>query len=110
MKFIYKDSKLKSYHWKQCEKLNAPFIEISQINREYMNIFYDATNSQIDLEKLSADIKCIYLSYTQFFMCDHLIIDDLHDQYYYFNLAVKIEHAEFIAESLYDYLFSKLNT
>lgn len=110
MKFMYKDSKQKDSHWKQCEKLNAPFIEISRINQDYMNVFYDVTNFHVDLERLSADIKCIYLSYTEFFMCDDLTVDDLYDQYYFFNLVVKHEHAEFIAESLYDYLFSKLNS
>ena len=109
MKFIYKESKQKDYHWKQCEKLNAPFIEISQINRDYKNIFYEITNSHVDLEKPSSDIKCIYLSYTKFFMCDHSAIDDLYEQHYFFNLIVKSEHAEFIAESLFDYLSSKIN-
>jgi hypothetical protein len=47
MKFIYKDSNQKNYHWKQCEKLNAPFIEISQVDQEYTNIFYDVTTSRL---------------------------------------------------------------
>jgi hypothetical protein len=42
-------------------------------------------------------------------MCEHQIIDDLYEQYYFFNLIVKSEHAEFIAEALYDYLLVKLN-
>lgn len=109
MKFIYKDSNQKTYHWKQCEKLNAPFIEISQVDREYTNIFYDVTTSQVNLEKLFEDIRGIYISYAKFFMCEHQIIDDLYEQYYFFNLIVKSEHAEFIAEALYDYLFVKLN-
>ncbi|QTF07874.1 hypothetical protein HC231_07925 [Brenneria izadpanahii] len=108
MKFTYKDSKQKNSHWKQCEKLNAPFIEISRINHEYMNIFYDITNYHINLEDISNDMKNIYLSYITFFMCNHPAIDDLYTQYYFFNLIVKYEHAEFIAEKLYDYLLSKM--
>lgn len=109
MKFIYKDSKQKDSHWKRCEKLNAPFIEISRINHEYMNVFYDVTNYHIDLDEISNDIKNIYSSYVSFFMCAHPAIDDLDTQYYFFNLAVKREHAEFIAEKLYDYLRSKID-
>ncbi|EHR8834981.1 hypothetical protein ABJ851_003077 [Shigella flexneri] len=110
MKFVYKDSKQRDFHWKQCEKFNAPFIEISRIDHEYMNIFYDITNYHVDLDCVSNEIKGIYLSYTKFFMCNHSVINDLYDQYYFFNLAVKCEHVEFIAGQLYDYLLSKIDS
>jgi hypothetical protein len=41
------------------------FIEISQVDREYANIFYDVTNP-VNLEKLSEDIRGIYISYAKF--------------------------------------------
>ena len=37
------------------------------------------------------------------------VIQELFDQYYFFNLIVKSEHADFLAGKLYDYLLFKLN-
>lgn len=60
MKFIYNDSKDSNIYWQQCEKARAPFISLSKIGHDYVNIFYDVTNYHIDLEIISDDIKNIY--------------------------------------------------
>ncbi|MWP47743.1 hypothetical protein [Gilliamella sp. Pas-s27] len=109
MKFIYKNDETKDLHWKLCEKNHFPFIELNNINDEYINIFYDITNYHISLEEISDDIKDLYSTYIKFCMLSDPIIQETYDQYYFFNLIVKREHAEFLAEKLYDYLFFKLN-
>ena len=108
MKFIYKESEEKDLHWIHCEKYNAPFIEVSRINNEFMNIFYDITNYKVDLDHISKEVKDIYISYTKFFMLSNPIINNSYDQYYFFNLAVKCEHTKFIAEQLHDYLLREI--
>ncbi|EMS1065555.1 hypothetical protein WKS79_004230 [Providencia stuartii] len=109
MKFIYRNDKKKDEHWKQCEKKHAPFIELNRINNEYVNIFYDVTNYQLDLNETSNNIKELYSIYVEFFMFSEPMIKDLYGQYYFFNFIVKSEHAEFLAEKLYDYLLFRLN-
>jgi hypothetical protein len=109
MKFIYSNDKTRALHWALCEKKRAPFIELSKINNQYTNIFYDITNYHISLEEISNDIKKLYLAYLEFFMLSDPMIDELYDQYYFFNLIVKSEHANFFAEKLYDYLLFKLD-
>ncbi|MCO6514896.1 MAG: hypothetical protein J6589_10615 [Snodgrassella sp.] len=108
MKFIYRNDKTKDFHWKLCEKNHAPFIELSNINNGYTNIFFDITNYHISLEEISDDIKKLYSAYIEFFMLSDPIIQETYDQYYFFNLIVKSEHANFLAENLYDYLSFKL--
>jgi hypothetical protein len=108
MKFIYSNDKTRALHWALCEKKRAPFIELNQINNKYTNIFYDITNYHISLEEISNDIKKLYLAYLEFFMFSDPVIDELYDQYYFFNLIVKNEHANFLAEKLYDYLLFRL--
>lgn len=39
MKYIYSDDKAKDAHWDFCEKNHVPFIQLSNINKEYINIF-----------------------------------------------------------------------
>jgi hypothetical protein len=110
MKFVYKhNNDKKNDHWQQCEKKHAPFIEISRINHDYMNIFYDVTNYDINLDEISESIKKMHSSYTEFFMITDISITEAYEQYYFFNIIVKCEHAEFLAEQLYDYLLSKLH-
>ena len=109
MKFIYENDKRKDAHWKQCEKKHAPFIELNRVNNECVNIFYDVTNYQLDLEEISNNIKEFYSAYIEFLMLSNPMIKDLYDQYYFFNFIVKSEHAEFLAEKLYDYLLFQLN-
>lgn len=110
MKFIYRNDKEKDAYWVQCEKKHAPFIELSKVNNEYTNIFYDITNYHLDLEEISNDIKKLYSAYIEFCMFSASIIEELYDQYYFFNLIVKSEHADFLANKLYDYLLSSLNS
>lgn len=74
MKFIYRNDKNKDVHWKQCEKNHSPFIELSDVNNECVNIFYDVTNYHISLKELSDDIKKLYSAYVEFFMCSGSII------------------------------------
>lgn len=57
MKYIYSDDKAKDAHWDFCEKNHVPFIQLSNINKEYINIFFDITNYNISLEEISDDIK-----------------------------------------------------
>ncbi|MCA6928915.1 hypothetical protein [Pectobacterium versatile] len=108
MKFTYKDKKDKNDHWLNCEKNHAPYIELSNINKEYVNIFYDVSNYNIDLEILSNDIKKMYYTYIDFFMISEETIENLEHQYYFFNFIVKAEHAEFLADKLYDYIKFRL--
>lgn len=104
MKYIYSDDKAKDAHWDFCEKNHVPFIQLSNINKEYINIFFDITNYNISLEAISDDIKKLYSAYIEFCMLSDTLIHDLYDQYYFFNLIVKREHANFLAENLYNYL------
>ncbi|BDR57643.1 hypothetical protein [Xylocopilactobacillus apicola] len=109
MKYVYSDDRRKDQYWKECEKEHSPFIELRRTSSEYINVFYDVTNYQIDLDEISNNIKRFYTAYVEFFMIDPSVYKELYDQYYFFNLVVKIEHSEFLAEKLYDYLFSQLN-
>lgn len=110
MKFIYKNDKGKDDHWKQCEKIHAPFIELNRVSNECINVFYDITNYQLDFEEISNYINKLYSAYVEFFMFSDPMITGLYDQYYFFNLIVKSEHAGFIAGKLYDYLLFRLNS
>ncbi|WP_312948949.1 hypothetical protein [Superficieibacter sp.] len=107
IKFVYKNRNNHT-HWDRCEKGHAPFIELSNVNDMYVNIFYDVTNYRLDQEQTSEDIKKIYLAYLEFFSLSEPFIDDLFAQYYFLNLIVRREHAEFIAGRLYDYLLGKI--
>lgn len=110
MKFIYSSSEESNLHWQQCEKERAPFITLSKVSHDFVNIFYDITNYRIDLETISNDIKKIYTSYIEFFMLPTYVADHMKSQHYLFDLVVKSEHAEIIAEQLYDYLLNRLKT
>ena len=57
MKFVYKGEKNINSHWDKCKKRKAPFIEVSMINNDFANIFHDITDTHVDLEALSNDIK-----------------------------------------------------
>lgn len=109
MKFTYRNDLNNDLHWQFCEKNHAPFIELSVVNDVYTNIFYDITNYQVSLEAISDDIKELYASYLRFFMISDPILQESYDQIYFFNLIVKRDHAEFLAEQLFDYLVFKLD-
>lgn len=109
MKFIYRNSKHSDSHWKQCERARAPFIELSNIGHGYVNIFYDITNYRVDLKRISSDLNRIHASYVDFFMLPGYAIGDANNHPYFFNLVVRSEHAEIIAEQLYEYFIHRLN-
>lgn len=47
----------------------------------------------------------IYSAYARVFILPEHFINEIAAQYYVMNVIVRREHAEFIAEILYDYLF-----
>lgn len=108
MKFIYKNSNVQGEYWEYCEKTKSPYIEINSVGKDYSNIFYDVTNYHINLEDISDKIKRLYISYKEFFLLTDLNCNNEDNEYYFFNLLVKQEHAEFIADKLYDYLLEQL--
>lgn len=107
MKYTWKGENERT-HWQLCEKLNAPFICLSIINKKYANLFYGVTNYCVDLENISNEILEIYSAYARVFILPEHFINEIAAQYYVMNVIVRREHAEFIAEILYDYLFKKL--
>ena len=104
MKYIYSNEGKNKEHWLSCEKNKVPYIEISFVEECCANIFFDVTNIYSNLEFLSKKIKSFYVSYVEFFGIHSLLVEDIKDQYYFFNLVVKKEHAECIASQLYDFL------
>lgn len=108
MKFTYKNSKDQKTHWYNCEKNKDPYIEISEYNELYMQIFYDISNYKVDLEDISESVKTIYKSYVEFILIPFIDVEFIFDQYYFFNIIVKREHAEFIADKLFNFLKSRL--
>ncbi|WP_459207113.1 hypothetical protein ACSMEV_02475 [Pseudomonas sp. MLB6B] len=107
MDFTYDISPAAEAHWALCEKNHAPYIQLRQAGSTYCNIFYDITNLRGDLEEISEQVKRIYLSYVDFCLIPYSEIEHLLDQYYFFNLWVKIEHAEAIAQQLFLYLSAR---
>ena len=108
MKFIYRDDLNVTAFWETCRAKRVPFIQVKHINNKYAHLFFDVTDYPCDLEELSGDIKKIYYCYVDFFMCSDSLIDKLDDNYYFFELVVKIEHIDCIATGLYDYLLARL--
>ncbi|AXO85287.1 TPA: hypothetical protein NY502_003672 [Escherichia coli] len=107
MKYTWKGENERT-HWQRCEKSNAPFICLSIINKNYANLFYDVTSYCVDLENISNEILEIYSAYVRVFILPEHFINEIAAQYYVMNVIVRREHAEFIAEILYDYLLKKL--
>ncbi|HBE6258982.1 hypothetical protein ACU6R3_02330 [Escherichia coli] len=107
MKYTWKGENERT-HWQQCEKSNAPFICLSIINKKYANLFYDMTNYYVVLENISNEIREIYSAYVRAFILPEHFINELAAQYYAMNILVRREHAEFIADVLYDYLLKKI--
>jgi hypothetical protein len=108
MKFVYENSEDQEKHWDDCQKNKAPYIVISNVDMVYKQIFYDITNYKLDLDEVSSSVEEIYRSYVEFFLIPYSDINSLFNQYYFFNIIVLQEHAEFIADKLFDYLRSKL--
>ncbi|MDR1795622.1 MAG: hypothetical protein LBR25_09535 [Erysipelotrichaceae bacterium] len=97
-------------HWATCESTHTPFIRISQHSKQYKEIFYDITNYKADFSKISDNIKEIYRSYIEFWMIPYGDVAEVFDHPYLFTIIVKSEHAEKIAEALYDYLLAAMNS
>ena len=110
MKYIYESSENQKKHWLRCEKNKDPYIVISDYNERYKQIFYDISNYKIDLDEVSQSVQTIYKSYIDFFLISYSDVESLFDQYYFFNILVKSEHAEFIADALFDFLKNKLSS
>ena len=107
-KFAYENSSDASKQWEFCEKEKYPYIVINNNHQNYSEIFYDITNISNDLEKISDDVKNISLCYSEFFCIPGYIAEEYQDQYYYFKFPVHKDHAEFIANQLFDYLYNKI--
>lgn len=108
MKYVLQNSKDHDRHWDICEKNKDPFIVVSELNKEYKQIFYDISNYKIELEDISNSVKSIYKSYIDFFLIPYSDVDSVFDQYYFFYFIVKSDHAEYIANALFDFLQGKL--
>ncbi len=102
-KFINEKEDTKE-HWLNCEKNRLPYIAIKSFSNEYSIIYYDITNLNVDLEKISESLRRIYLAYIEFLQLNGSVFYNYVDQYYYLNFLVKAEHAEVLAEYLFDYL------
>lgn len=108
MNFTYHISKLQRAHWEQCEKRRVPYIEISDDQEHYKRIFYDVTNLPADLEQISEDVKRLYRAYVDFYLIPPGDVERLFDEYYFFTLLVKAEHADTLAEQLFIYLCGRI--
>lgn len=109
-KFVYKNTSSFSKHWEFCNERKYPFISISDVDKEYSEIFYDITNISNNLEEISESIKEIFSAYSRFFYIPGYILEKYSSQYYYFTFPVKKEHSEFIANQLFDYLHSQISS
>lgn len=104
MKFVHKGDIGEEAHWAACEKSRAPFILVSNEDGQYARIFFDITNYNVDLAAVSDAIKLIYKSYTDFFLIPASSVAQDLDEHYMFSFPVRKEHAETIANQLFDYL------
>ena len=104
-----------SKHWIYCEKNRIPYIivnnvnNVNNVNDSYVEIFYDVTNFNIDLESISTHIQSLILSYYDFFVVAPLIFENYTSQLYFFRFAVKEEHYICIVDQLFIYLLNKIN-
>jgi hypothetical protein len=106
VKFTYKKNDDAS-HWLWCERNKSPFISIEDVDGECSRVFYDVTNLSVSLEIISESVRKIYESYLSFFLISRSDAHAAADEHYVFSLIVKKEHAECVAESLFDYLSHK---
>lgn len=63
---INNESTTKEQYWSYCEKEHNPFIIVKNKGACYMEISYDVTNSSLDLEEISNDLKRFYKVYIEF--------------------------------------------
>ncbi|KAF2080567.1 hypothetical protein [Flavobacterium sharifuzzamanii] len=108
-KFIYTDnSKVVNVHWQNCQKNKITYITIKRINKSYFEVFYDVTNTNLDLNIISNEVKNIYLSYVKFLLIPYYEYESYLSQNYFFSMLIKEGHEQFFAEKLFDYLMNEL--
>jgi len=106
IKFSFKSHPAIANYWGYCQKNQIPHIEISEYEDGYMDISYDLLPC-LPFHRLDADLSDevfkIYEAYFKFF---NLPDENLICAGGTINLSIKVrnEHAEFIAEHLFDYL------
>lgn len=108
MKYVERESGLRSDHWDFCEKNGLPFVEISVAGDGWKRIFFDVTNYDVDLEDISNKVRHFYRAYADFFLLSVSDVRECLEQYYFFSMLIKSGHADFIANGLYDFLASEL--
>ncbi|WP_427875642.1 hypothetical protein [Flavobacterium sp. MMS24-S5] len=94
-------------HWQYCEKNKIPYLTIKRKNKSFFEVFYDITNTKLDLNIVSDEIRDIYLSYAKFCLIPFFEYELYLDQDYFFKMLVKDGHEQFFSEQLFNYLLSK---
>lgn len=95
-----------SQHWENCQQQRVPYVSIRSFNHQYDCIFYDVTGLPYDLAAVSTKIKQIYSAYLAFFHIPFVEIEHLLEETYLFQIYVRREHSEFIAQHLFFYLIA----
>jgi hypothetical protein len=107
-KFIYTDdSKAVNNHWQYCQKNKIPYVTIKRKNKSFFEVFYVITNTKLDLNIASDEIRDIYLSYAKFCLIPFFENESYLDKDYFFTMLIKVGHEQFFSEQLFDYLLSK---
>lgn len=75
----------------------------------YKRIFFDITNHDLDLEEISKKVKSFYKTYMDFFILPIGDVEECLEQYYFFSMLVRPEHADCIASGLHDFLSHELS-
>ena len=101
---INNESTTKEQYWSYCEKEHNPFIIVKNKGACYMEISYDVTNSSLDLEKISNDLKRFYKVYIEFTHIPYCEVAHYFDNLYFFSFLVRKQDLDFIASNLFDWL------
>lgn len=104
------DESLATEHWEYCQRYHIPFISVKPLGKNKMEIFYDVTELDIDLERISEEVKGLFLAYQKFFLLDDYFAKNYLDQYYFFCFPVLAEHADCIATQLFEFLYAHIYT
>ena len=110
IKYITPNSKDDEYvHGKYCEKNKYPFITAKKQGKNYVEIFYDVTDTKLCLNSISENIKNFYKVYIEFVHIPICDVQDYLDNVYFFSFIINIDDMDFIASRLFDYLVVKMN-